>query len=60
PGIVDCQLVGRVVRPFTTARLPRPGAPPLTGRRRVVARGPRIYVQEAPCAEWWVFDLSAL
>ncbi|QNS03143.1 YncE family protein [Streptomyces xanthii] len=58
--LVDCDLVGLEVRPVTTGRLTRPGGAPLKGRRRVVARGPRIYVQEAPCAEWWVFGLSAL
>ncbi|MFI7007843.1 hypothetical protein [Streptomyces sp. NPDC050145] len=57
--LVDCDLVGLEVRPVTTGRLTGPGGAPLKGRRRVVARGPRIYVQEAPCAEWWVFDLSA-
>jgi hypothetical protein len=29
------------------------------GRRRVVGRGSRIYVQAEPFTAWWVFDLSS-
>ncbi|MFF9066110.1 hypothetical protein ACF09E_12215 [Streptomyces sp. NPDC014891] len=46
------------VEPTDVAELTLPdGTAP--GRRRVVARGSRIYVQAEPCTAWGMLDLSS-
>ncbi|MGD1220925.1 hypothetical protein AB9Q10_21135 [Streptomyces krungchingensis] len=58
----DRLVVGRLTHEDFVAveerRLVRPDGSPL-GRRRIVSRGPRVYVQEEPFTEWTVFDLDA-
>ncbi|WP_137992275.1 hypothetical protein [Streptomyces vilmorinianum] len=56
--LVECELVDGEVRPLVTGRLTRPDGRRI-GRRRVVARGPRIHVQEEPYTDWAVLDLGA-
>lgn len=45
------------VEPVTESRLTRPDGGTI-GRRRVVCRGPRLYVQEESYPEWLVLDLA--
>lgn len=45
------------VEPVEERRLLHPDGTGLA-RCRVVARGPRLYVQERPCVEWAVLDIS--
>ncbi|MFC8900210.1 hypothetical protein [Streptomyces cinereoruber] len=52
------ELTESSVEPTDVALLTRADGGAL-GRRRVVARGSRVYVQEEPFAEWGVLDLSA-
>ncbi|MFI6334167.1 hypothetical protein [Streptomyces sp. NPDC050535] len=54
---VDCRMPQEAVRPVGDGRLVRADRGEL-GRRRVVCRGPRIYVQEEPFLEWGVLDIS--
>ena len=56
---VNAELSDGEVRPRTTRRLTRPGGAGIGRRRRVVSRGPRIYIQEKPYTEWAVLDISA-
>ena len=51
------ELTDTAVEPTGAALLTRPDGRPI-GRRRVVARGTRIHVQEEPFTEWTVWDLS--
>lgn len=55
--LVTGRLTDTTVDPLETTRLTRPDGTPL-GHRRVVCRGPRLYVQEQPATEWTLFDLS--
>lgn len=55
--LVTGRLTDTTVDPLETTRLTRPDGTPL-GRRRVVCRGSRLYVQEQPATEWTLFDLS--
>ncbi|UUU26262.1 hypothetical protein [Streptomyces sp. DSM 40750] len=41
-----------------TVRLTHPDGTPLPPRRRVVSRGPRLYIQEEPRIEWLVFEIG--
>ncbi|SPF00347.1 hypothetical protein [Streptomyces sp. MA5143a] len=43
---------------LTTARLTRADGTPVERRRRVVSRGPRLYVQERSSTSWGVLDIS--
>ncbi|MFC8794513.1 hypothetical protein [Streptomyces cinereoruber] len=52
------ELTESSVEPTDAALLTRADGGAL-GRRRVVARGSRVYVQEEPFTEWGVLDLSA-
>lgn len=55
--LVTGRLTATTVEPLETTRLARPdGTRP--GHRRVVCRGPRLYLQEQPATEWALFDLS--
>ncbi|MFK4693756.1 hypothetical protein [Streptomyces pristinaespiralis] len=56
--LVLCTLTGTAAESWAVTSLVRPDGSPI-GRRRVVCRGPRIYVQAAPCTAWEVWDLSA-
>ncbi|WP_055601039.1 hypothetical protein [Streptomyces aureus] len=51
------ELTGTTVEPTGVALLTRPDGTPV-GRRRVVARATRIYVQDEPFTAWAVWDLS--
>ncbi|WP_435973179.1 hypothetical protein [Streptomyces sp. Qhu_M48] len=51
------ELTEASVEPTAAGRLTLPAGTPL-GRRRVVGRGSRIYVQVEPYTAWCVFDLS--
>jgi len=55
--IVDCRITWNAVEPVAYGRLVRPDGTDL-GRRRVVCRGPRIYVQEEPFTHWAVLDIG--
>ncbi|MEU6881774.1 hypothetical protein [Streptomyces sp. NPDC046712] len=55
--LVSCELLGSEVKPLVTGRLTRSDGARV-GRRRVVGRGPRIYVQEEPYTDWAVLDIS--
>ncbi|MER6349461.1 hypothetical protein ACWC10_23535 [Streptomyces sp. NPDC001595] len=55
--LVDSRLTDTAVEPLAESRLVRPDGDPL-GRRRVVSRGPRLYVQEEPATEWCVLDIG--
>lgn len=55
--LVDCRVTERTVETVTEGRLTRPDGGTLD-RRRLVCRGPRIYVQEPPGLEWTVLDIS--
>lgn len=55
--LMDCRLTEQTVETLTEGRLTRPDGGEL-GRRRVVSRGPRLYVQEEPGLEWTVLDIS--
>lgn len=59
----DRLLLGRLtetaVDPVDRTRVVRPDGTDL-GRRRVVCRGSRIYLQDEPLTDWTVLDLSAL
>ncbi|MCL8013596.1 hypothetical protein [Streptomyces sp. AS02] len=55
--LVDCRLTEQTVETLTEGRLSRPDGGAL-GRRRVVSRGPRLYIQEEPGLEWTVLDIS--
>ncbi|GHI03153.1 hypothetical protein AQI88_01865 [Streptomyces cellostaticus] len=55
--IVDCRLTNTSVEPVTESRLVRPDGGRL-GRRRIVSRGSRLYVQVKPFTEWFVLDLA--
>ncbi|MFF2851149.1 hypothetical protein ACFVT5_33180 [Streptomyces sp. NPDC058001] len=57
--LVDCRLGESAVRPVTRTRLVRPDGGALRGRRRVVCRGPRIYVQVKPFTAWTLLDITA-
>ncbi|MEU0371237.1 hypothetical protein ABZ070_13410 [Streptomyces sp. NPDC006283] len=57
--LVLCTLTGTAAEPYATTTLVRPDGTAV-GRRRVVGRGPRIYVQPEPCTAWEVWDLSML
>ncbi|MFJ7125272.1 hypothetical protein [Streptomyces sp. NPDC098101] len=56
--IVHGEMTGSSVERRDVALLTRPEGGPV-GRRRVAARGSRIYVGYGPLTEWGVFDLSA-
>ncbi|WP_406864024.1 hypothetical protein ABZO31_27765 [Streptomyces sp. HUAS MG47] len=51
------ELTDGEARPLITSGLTRPDGSPV-GRRRVVSRGPRIYVQAEPRTAWNVLDIS--
>ncbi|MEU1555077.1 hypothetical protein ABZ517_20480 [Streptomyces scabiei] len=53
------RLTDTSVETVRTALLTRPDGAPVHRRRRVVSRGARLYVQEEPYAEWFVFDVGA-
>jgi hypothetical protein len=55
--LVDCRLTDAAVEPLAESTLVRPDGSPL-GRRRMVSRGPRLYVQEEPATEWTVLDIG--
>lgn len=55
--IVDCRLTKNTVEPVAEGRLVRPDGGEL-GRRRVVCRGPRLYVQEESFTEWTLLDIA--
>ncbi|SOE07794.1 hypothetical protein [Streptomyces sp. Ag109_G2-15] len=55
--IVDCRLTETCVEPVAESRLVRPDGGRL-GRRRIVSRGSRLYVQVEPLAEWFLLDLA--
>jgi hypothetical protein len=52
------ELTESTVEPVLETRLLRPDGSRSDGHRRVVCRGPRLYVQEQPATEWALFDLS--
>ncbi|MFG2946468.1 hypothetical protein [Streptomyces adustus] len=52
------ELTETSVEPTDVGLLTLPDGAPV-GRRRVVGRGSRIYVQAEPCTAWGVFDLSS-
>ncbi|MEU6552294.1 hypothetical protein ABZ915_18710 [Streptomyces sp. NPDC046915] len=56
--IADCRLTDTAVEVVAEGRLARPDGAAL-GRRRVVSRGARLYVQAEPVQEWTVLDLAA-
>ncbi|MFF7259241.1 hypothetical protein ACFZCL_02960 [Streptomyces sp. NPDC008159] len=56
--LVVASLGESTVDVVTTTRLTRADGTPLDGRRRVVSRGPRIYVQERSGTEWGVLDVG--
>ncbi|MEU9283471.1 hypothetical protein AB0D57_01760 [Streptomyces sp. NPDC048275] len=56
--LVIGELTDTGVAAVAERRLVRPDGTDL-GRRRVVCRGPRIYIQEDPFTEWTVLDISA-
>lgn len=53
------RLTDTSVETTRTALLTRPDGTGPARRRRVVSRGSRLYVQEEPYAEWFVFDVEA-
>ncbi|MFJ6572586.1 hypothetical protein ACIQNU_34765 [Streptomyces sp. NPDC091292] len=55
--LVDCRLTGARVTPVAESRLVRPDGGAL-GRRRVVCRGARLYVQEEPGTTWTLLELT--
>ncbi|MGW7364743.1 hypothetical protein ACWGI8_15245 [Streptomyces sp. NPDC054841] len=55
--LVDCELTDTTVEPVSYGRAVRPDGEKL-GRRRVVSRGPRVYVQAEPGTEWFVRDIG--
>lgn len=55
---VIASLTDSSVDVVTETRLTRPDGTPLDERRRVVSRGPRVYVQERSSTEWLVVDIS--
>jgi hypothetical protein len=55
--LVDCRLTDGAVRPVAEGRLLGSGGGRLD-RRRLVCRGPRLYVQEPPGTEWTVLDIG--
>ena len=55
--LVDCRLTQMSVEPVAEGRLVRPDGRAL-GRRRIVSRGSRLYVQTKPFTEWSVLDLA--
>lgn len=56
--LVVCATAGSGVAPVKATRLVRPDGGPI-GRRRVVSRDARVYVQEEPYTEWCVLDAGA-
>lgn len=54
--LVDCRITPNAVRPVAEGRLISADGGEI-GRRRVVCRGPRIYVQEEPSLEWGALDI---
>ncbi|MEV6117048.1 hypothetical protein AB0L59_32345 [Streptomyces sp. NPDC052109] len=56
--LADCRLTGDSVEVVAEQRLSRPDGAPLDRHNRIVSRGPRLYVQNGPCTEWWVLDLA--
>jgi len=56
--LITGRLTETAVVPLDTLRLTRPDGTALTSPRRVVSRGPRIYIQEKPFTEWTVLDIS--
>ncbi|MGW7263963.1 hypothetical protein [Streptomyces sp. NPDC054842] len=57
--LVDCRLSADAVRPVGYGRLVRSGGADLGHRRRrVVCRGPRLYVQQKPWTQWAVLDIG--
>ncbi|MDX2697742.1 hypothetical protein Sipo8835_32355 [Streptomyces ipomoeae] len=56
--LVLASLAETSVETTATTRLTRPDGAPLDPRRRVVSRGPRLYVREKPYTEWYVLDIS--
>ncbi|MFG2332983.1 hypothetical protein ACGFMM_25635 [Streptomyces sp. NPDC048604] len=55
--LITAELTGGEVQRLDARGLTRPDGSPI-GRRRVVSRGPRIYVQAEPRTEWAVLDIS--
>jgi hypothetical protein len=55
--IVDCRLTENTVEAVAEGRLVRPDGGEL-GRRRVVCRGPRLYIQEESFTEWTLLDIT--
>lgn len=55
--IVDCRLTDETAEPVTEGRLVLPDGSTI-GRRRVVSRGPRLYVQGETGLGWSVLDIS--
>ncbi|MEU0391460.1 hypothetical protein ABZ208_01480 [Streptomyces sp. NPDC006208] len=55
--LVLCTLTKTSAEPYLHGTLVRPDGSAI-GRRRVVGRGPRIYVQAEPYTAWEVWDLS--
>ncbi|MFF3459068.1 hypothetical protein ACFYXH_33085 [Streptomyces sp. NPDC002730] len=52
-----CALTESAAEPVSYSTLVRPEGGEI-GHRRVVCRGPRVYVQDAPYTDWGVWDLS--
>ncbi|MFF8970925.1 hypothetical protein [Streptomyces sp. NPDC014995] len=55
--LVDCRLTDGTVEVVAEGPLRRADGGAL-GRRRVVSRGPRLYVQEKPFTDWAVYDIG--
>lgn len=56
--IVHGELTASAVEPVTESRLLRPDGSRSGGRRRVVCRGSRLYVQEEASTEWSLLDIA--
>ncbi|GGW23946.1 hypothetical protein [Streptomyces xantholiticus] len=56
--LVLCTLAERTAAPYLHSTLVRSDGSPV-GRRRVLARGPRLYVQAEPYTTWEMWDLGA-
>jgi hypothetical protein len=56
--LVLCTLTERTAAPYLYSTLVRPDGAPV-GSRRVLARGPRLYVQAEPYTAWETWDLAA-
>lgn len=56
--LVLCTLTERAAAPYLHSTLVRPDGSPI-GKRRVLARGSRLYVQAGPFTAWEMWDLAA-